>query len=44
MFRILRSRLYYDVIVTSYEGGWYFGINGKRRLIAIDSVVANKGI
>ena len=23
MFKILRSRLHYDVIVTSYEDGWY---------------------
>ena len=31
-----RARLHYDVIVTSYEDGWYFyGINGKRSPIAI---------
>ena len=30
------ARLHYDVIVTSYEDGWYFfGTYGKRRPIAI---------
>ena len=34
--KISRARLHYDVIATSYEGGWYFfGINGKKRPIAI---------
>ena len=33
--KILRAHLHYDVIVTSYADGWYSGINGKRRLIAI---------
>ena len=34
--QISRARLHYDVIVTSYEDGWYFfGINEKKRPIAI---------
>ena len=34
--KISRARLHYEVIVTSYEDGWYcFGIHGKRRHVAI---------
>ena len=34
--KISKARLHYDVIVMSYEDGWYlFGIKEKRRSIAI---------
>ena len=34
--KISKASLHYDVIVISYENKWYFfGINGKRRPVAI---------
>ena len=36
IFKMLKSRLHYDVIeTTTLTGGTYFGINGKKKVIAI---------
>ena len=44
MFEIFRSRLHYDVIVTSYAGGWYLFWYQWKEDTHSYTVVANKGI